>query len=418
MNSEPDEKKPQGHAHLIAIDTLVVHKYAGSAALLRKADKVAREIIDGELREGEYLQVIKPGRYHLHLPKLRHDAGQLRSSVITDQIERAIRHLNPTAFQLRESDEGLLAPPSTKGASTKGASTTDAPSTDLNQRSSSPASDADEVEMRKTASEAMKMMIGAKVATREELIGSQFGRLLEAETELKLLPVWNVKNKLISAYECTPIRRGGGLPASALQQSGLELVEIKAIIDTIVYGHVGALLKRNLSEQKKALLICPVHASTLSETRYIGAFLASGADIPDAALKSVVFLVTGLKTPISRLRVRDLTQYLRARSRGLVADVSPDIDDFGIFKEFGFHGVRMSTAAAGITEERFLKSMNSFVEKCENAKLESFIAGVKTSSVALGALASGCTYLSGSVIAQSSNHHGEIETFDIDSLFS
>jgi hypothetical protein len=406
-NSDPkkelDDKasKPRGsgHAHPITIDKILVHKYADSEALLRKADKIARDIIDADLREGEYLEVLKPGKYRLYFPKLRSDAGDLRCATILAQIERAVRHLNPTAFHLREAEDGFLAPVATKEATKRG---------------EKELVDPKEVEMRELATQAVKMM-ARNVVSREEFVDSPTGRILQASLELRFLPVWNVKSRLISAYESAVVRRGD-LAASKVFQ-GVEAVEVKAIIDMIVYALVGIELKRRLAAENKALLLCPVHASTLTRARYVSAFLASGTDVPAAARKSLVFLVKDLNAPLSRLKVRDLAGYLRPRSRGLVAETTLNIEGVSAFKEFGFHGLRASASTERRPEDDLLKAMNVFAERCEKAKLESFIGDLRTKSVALAALASGCSYLSGSVIAKRSGRKGSIETFELDSLF-
>src|SRR4051812_38167186 len=83
-----------GRVHLIDIEKLIIHKYPEPAALLRKADKISRDIINAELRPGEALKVSRPGRYHLLLPKLLPAAGALRASVILEQLFRAISDLN------------------------------------------------------------------------------------------------------------------------------------------------------------------------------------------------------------------------------------------------------------------------------------------------------------------------------------
>jgi hypothetical protein len=407
-------KARSGRVHSIAVDKLIVHKYSGSVALLQKADKIAREILAEEIREGEYFRVLRPGRYSVHLPKLIPEAGQLRISIILDRIFRAIRDFNPTAIQIRIQDESALEPPPLK----LGTLDADlAPARASSPRQIKQEKDED-VEMRKLASQAMSMM-ASKAISSEELIASDVGRLLQAELDIKRVPVWNIKSELISAYECVAVRRGtAALKDEAALHLGLDAAaEVRAIIDILVYKIIGAILTQNLEKQRKTLLLCPVHASTLEHTRYASAYLGSGAGIPAAAQKFLVFLVTGIKTPISRLRLRDLTGYLRSRCRGLVADMPFDVQDVSLFKEFGFHGVRMSASAGGLPEERLFKAVNEFAEMCKNAKLESFVGDLTTKSAAIGALASGCTYLSGAVIAKRSRRSGTVEAFDLDSLF-
>jgi hypothetical protein len=395
------DKKTTGRVHPISIDALIVHKYSASNALLQKADKRAREILAEELREGEFYKAVKPGRYHLHLPKLMPEAGQLRASVIADRIYREIRQLNPTALQI-SNEESALDPAPVKLGSAKQAAVVPR---------KVPAETDEEAEMRKLASQAVMMMASDAVVT-EELVSSDLGRFLQAEIDIRRVPVWNIKNGLISAHECTPMMRNAGA-RETISMQGKDPVEIRAVIDMIVYKAVGSILKKNLEQQQPILLICPVHTSTLESSRYTAAYLGCGADIAPAAQRSLVFLVKGVKAPVSRLKLRDLVRYLRTRARGLILETPINVEEVALFKEFGFHGIRAS--ASGMPEKRFLKDVNVFAEKCEKAKLESFAGDVRTKSAAIGALASGCTYLAGSLIAKRSS--GMVEEFRLDSLF-
>ena len=414
--TKPEDAKKQksGRVHPISIDALIVHKYSGSEALLQKADKIARDIITEELRIGEFFRAVRPGRYHLHLPKLLPEAGQLRASVISDRIFRAIRQFNPTAIQIREKEESVLDPPPLK----LGTSDADHTAEPALKRAVRTESD-EEAEMRKLASQALSMM-ASEAASAEELVSSAVGRLLQTDLEVKRLPVWNVKSQLISAYECVAVRQGALVlkDETAFAHLGVEMAEVKAVIDILVYKIVGAMLRQNLQEQRKVLLLCPVHASTLEHTRYVSAYLGAGSDIPASAQKFLVFLVKDFKKPISRLKLRDLSSYLRTRCLGLVADVPLDTEVVSFFKEFGFHGVRASAAFKGTPETRLLKALDAFAERCEKAKLESFIGDLRTNSAAVAALASGCTYLSGSVIAKRSKVSGAAAVFELDSLFT
>src|SRR5579871_5481998 len=88
------------HVHAIELEHLIVHKYEEHETLFRKADSLARKLIEQELRPGESLRVLGPGSYRLLLPKLMPEAGALRCSVIAEQVAREIRALNPTSITL------------------------------------------------------------------------------------------------------------------------------------------------------------------------------------------------------------------------------------------------------------------------------------------------------------------------------
>jgi hypothetical protein len=108
-----DKRVPDKRVHVFDLDDLIVHNYSERDTLLKKADKLARSIINDELREGEGMRSPKPGHYLFFFPKLTPEAGALRSSVLAAQISREVRKINPTivAMDSRLHEGAPAAPP-------------------------------------------------------------------------------------------------------------------------------------------------------------------------------------------------------------------------------------------------------------------------------------------------------------------
>ncbi|TAL04364.1 MAG: hypothetical protein EPO08_01540 [Rhodospirillaceae bacterium] len=407
--------KGLGQAHLITIENLIVHKYSDHSVLLNKADKVARQIINGELREGEYLRIVRPGRYHLHFPNLRPDAGELRCSVITAQLYRAIRDLNPAAQQLDNEVDKPLAPGAEKPLHK------DTPVAAPAPRPKAVNQDAGrDAEMMKQSSAAMAAMTGPGALSREELLGSPLGQRLVAEMTIEQSPMWYASQRIIIGHDCIPMLDGASLRTvgNRLRETSADPVEIRATIDTITYERVITILKKNQFQKTRGLVICPVHASTLAHPRYVGAFIATGSGMPPEVQNYLIFLVKEFAMPISRIKVRDAAGYLKPRARGLLVDLPLNTDEIHpCFKEFGFHGARATVSGFGGRETEILKHLNSFAERCERARLRSTVDGLDSSSQTVGALAAGFSYLSGSAIQRRAGEDAKLQDFDVDSLF-
>ena len=73
--------KIEAHLHSIELEDLIVHRYSEHDALFKRADKMARKLIEQELRDGEGMRVIKPGSYQVFFPKMKPDAGALTFAV-------------------------------------------------------------------------------------------------------------------------------------------------------------------------------------------------------------------------------------------------------------------------------------------------------------------------------------------------
>jgi hypothetical protein len=410
-----DTQKTGEHAYLISIEKLIVHKYAEREALLRKADKLARELIQEELREGEFVRVVNPGRYFLHFPKLRSDARELRGSIITEKIYRAIRDLNPAAKQLHESirngvsDETgpVTARPAPKPMAT--------PTRHVPSRATNGGHNA---EMKKLSSSAMAAMAGAGVVLQEELLQSPLGAELAAKMTVTLAPIWFAPKNVIIGHDCMPTYNEAPVcePDKILGDFSSSTTEIRAILDTITYGQTCDVLEKRLANKAVGLVICPVHASTLLHAKYRSAFLAAGSNLSDHAKNYLIFVVKDFTHPISRIKVRDVAGYLRPRARALLVELPLETDDIpGFFKEYGFYGARARVSRHASSEAVAIKQLDTFAEGCETAKLQSTIDGLATKSLAVAAAAAGFHHLSGPAIHV--EHDSDLQKFDAEALF-
>jgi hypothetical protein len=403
------QQKPASAPFPISIENLIVHKYSEQAALMVKADKVAQKLIHDELRDGEFLQVEQPGRYLLHFPNLRPDARELRGSVIAEKISRAIRELNPAAKQISGDD----APPPPRAAAPKPISRPPEP-----RASGAKTNDRESEEMRKQASAAVAAMTGSGTLSYEELAQTPLGRKVAAEVVIEQWPIWYANQSMIVGHDCVPVVGKESLrnTQNYFRDAAANPIEIRAVIDAVVYERVAELLSADLGGKPMGLVVCPVHASTLAHPKYVSAFLAAGSKIPPEAKKYLMFLVKETQLPVSRIKIRDAAGYLAPRSRGLLVDLPLGVDEINpVFREFGYRGARTSLADFRGDEAAALKQLNVFAEQCEKARLQATIDGLDTRSLTVAARAAGFSYLSGSAIVAEKG--ADLQGFDLDTLF-
>jgi len=415
--AEAGSKKNAEHAHLITVENLIVHKYSDQDILLAKADKVARQIINEDLREGEYLQTVQPGRYYLHCPRMKPDAGALRCAVLTEKIFRAVRDLNPAAQRLNMQEDPEAATPAPKDKGPAPAVRTEPRPA---ARPPTPPDAKRDAEMKKLSAAAMAAMTGPGALSREELLNTPLGMRLSTDLTIEQSPMWYASQRIIIGHDCVPMLDGASLRNVGLQFRDVtaDPNEVRAAVDTVTYERVAEMLRKNLAAPTRGLVICPVHASTLAHTRYVGAFIASGSGLPPEAQNYLIFLVKGFALPVSRIKVRDAAAYLKPRARGMLVDLPLNTDDINpCFKEFGFHGARTTVTDFAGQEAAALKHLNGFAERCDKARLRSTIDGLESQSLTVAALAAGFSYLSGTAIQRRAGESGELQDFDVDALF-
>jgi hypothetical protein len=398
--------------HAIELESLILHKYSEHDALFKKADKVAREIIESELREGEAYRSLKPGSYRLFLPKMKPEVGALRCSVIAEQVARAVKELNPTSQAIeRERRIGENTPPPVERRIAKIPTRSTAAPVDAEQRS--------ELAVREAANRAMAAMAKSGASQGEDFDITAADKSALESLGVAFHPVWHAKNNLITAYHCALTRDGRPLR----NQDTLEILPhdspVLAIakMDATLYGRAVKAMQFLLSEGMKAVLIVPVHFSTVDRLRYMGALLETGGNPPDEAKKLMVFELMDLPTEMSRFRLREPVNYLRTRARALIARAGFGQTDFDLYKEFNFHGVSVNLNDYDFPEARILKNFDTFAAMAEKHKLQSFVNGISRTSLAVGAMAAGFTYIEGTAISEPVDNPKQIRPYEIDMLY-
>jgi hypothetical protein len=397
--------------HAIELESLIVHKYSEHDALFKKADKAAREIIEGELREGEAMRILKPGSYRLFLPKMKPEAGALRCSVIAEQVARVVKELNPTSQAIaRERRIAEQTPPPVERRVAKIPTRSNA-APDGEQRN--------ELAIREAANRALAAMAKSGAAQGEDFAITEADKSALEALGVAFHPVWHAKNNLITAYHCALTRNGRPL----LPQDTLEMLPsdaptlATAKLDATLYARAVKAIQYLLAESMKAILIIPVHFSTVDRLRYMGALLEAGGSIPDEAKNLMVFELTDLPTDMSRFRLREPANYLRTRARALIARPGFVQMDFELFKELSFHGVSVNLDDYEFPEARILKNFDTFAAQAEKHKLQSFVNGISRTSLAVGAMASGFTYIEGAAISGPVGNPKQIRPYEIDMLY-
>ena len=401
----------EGRVHKIELADLIVHKYSEADALFKKADKVSQAIITNELRGDEAMRCTRPGSYRLIFPKLTPEAGALRCAVIAEQVAREVRKLNPTsqAIEQRRADMEGAPKPDRKRTLARMPSSTPAKGAD-------PEAAAHEQAMRDAANRALAAMITDKGI--EELNYTEAEKKALQDLDVLFHPVWHTKNNLITAYNCSPSRDGRDLAGRDLvEMLGANSDAANAKIDATVYARAVKAMQVLMGQGLKAVLIVPIHFSTVDRLRYLTSLLEAGVGLPQDAKNLIVFELLGLPSGMSRFRLREPVSYLRTRARALIARTGFDLGELEQFKEFGFHGISVNCGDYEWTEGQFMKNFERFVESAERYKLQSFVHGISSKSLAVGAIGSGFTYMDGAAISEPVDNPSRIRPFEIDMLY-
>jgi hypothetical protein len=403
--------------HVIDIEKLIVHKYDAREALLKKADKIAREIIHSELRPGEFLRALKPGHYQLVLPKMRHDAGALRTAVITAKLYRAIRTLNPTVKTVIDHPRGPATPtPKPVAAPRRGGTSF------LSKSRPDQPEDDNQEEMRRAASQALERMSSGLQTKAEELFTQPGARLLLNDIQVKFQPVWNAKKSLISSYAPVVVHRQGETDASILTTVyNLSSIEVThAILDAACYKSACAALTELMQRGEQAAILLPVHFSTVDHSRFIGAYLDAGAAHQDLSREFISFELCDLPNGLSRYRLREAVAYLRGRSRAISASLGPNwaSQSLALFKEMGIFAVGIAPAGMAPGEQRIMATLEAFASKCDAAGVMAYCLETHTLSLLSCAIGAGFGFVGGRAVGPALDGPLGFASFDLQKLLT
>lgn len=418
----------KGRMHKIDIGTLIIHKYPDPEALMKKADKVCREIIHSELREGELLRIDRPGHYTLILPKLLPEAGALRSSVISEQLARAIADLNPAKKSIADKDAaaGLDAAAAKIQVKAVTPASKTAPSKTSGQtRLVNPNAMPSDDDRRRAAEQAISLMSCHSTTKAEELFAIPAGKSLMANATPRFQPVWNPKKRVVSAYRISLVKNGEDVSAAALTtEFSLESIDAaNALIDAARYRFACEAITQLAAAGEQALIIVPVSFSTVDHSRFIGAFLDAGVlptRGPLEARERVVFEIINIPGSVSRYRLREAAAYLRGRARGINLCFGADwaSASFSEYREIGILAVGLDIAAFTSPEQRLMKAIDEFAVKCDAAGVISFCKNVHKFSTLTSAITAGIGYVSGAAFAPYLSTPRGVATLDLPRLVS
>jgi len=344
------------------------------------------------------------------MPKLKPEAGALRCSVLAEQIARAAKDLNPTSQGLERRRHEQAPPPMPDRRVAKAVSRAPTPA-GPDQR--------DEQAIRESANRALAAMAKTNAGQAEDFVITESDKLVLESLSVVFQPVWHAKNNMITAYVCALVRNGKPITKNdtleLFPQDSPDLAFAK--LDARLYGGGAKAMNYLLAEGLKAVLIVPIHFTTVDRLRYIGALLEQGSDLPEEARNLLVFELIHLPSDISRFRLREPVNYLRSRARALVAQLGMTPTGMDIFKELSFHGVSIDLRHHSYPEDRLLKNFDAFTALAEKYNLRSFVHGISGTSLAVGAIASGFTYIGGPAISEPVGNPKQIRPYEIDMLY-
>jgi hypothetical protein len=399
----------------INVADLIVHKYDEADVMLRKASTIAHDIIVAELRNGEFMRSPQLGIFELFFPALRKAAGELRASVIAEQIAREIRNVNPGSIALEENANSFIERREKSAAAFKRApgATPSKPKENATVSYIDRRGVPTDEEMRRQATQAFGLMATSNCLRLEELLGRN-GIKEAAEAEMAFSPVWNVRRNVVSGYECRLLNSQSDIGISDGSDPMTAITDARE--DAVALLRVTSLLQSAVVDGSAAVMIVPVHFSTLDNTALRTAHFEALTAMNTELRQFLVFEVRNIPASASRFRLTEIISQLRGRCRNVVARLPADTIDFARFKNAGFYSATLQQPVGG--DQRAMRLFDRFANNAQKAGLQMQVCDLSRRSLVLAAIASGFSYISGPAVCRSLASPAGIVSMELDRLYS
>lgn len=200
------------------------------------------------------------------------------------------------------------------------------------------------------------------------------------------VPLWDVRNGALSSYLCQP------LPFKE---------EISSLArDISVFQAVANELNRMETENRRLLVLCPVHHSTLHRAETFNQYRMHCQRISEEQRKLLVFLVVGMPAEIYTKNAFWFLSGLKKFAHAVFVEVPLNSKmDFNFIRNAGFDALGISIDNKGMTESEIFALMGTFRQRIRAAIIpKTFALNVSTFSLATSAACMGFNYLGGEAI--------------------
>jgi hypothetical protein len=208
-------------------------------------------------------------------------------------------------------------------------------------------------------------------------------------------PVWDTAKHAVLSYLCQPliVTAGDPEPGYLAPEEG----EDAALFDQLTLEHCIDQALRLKTTGVRIVLAVPVHFSTLSRMKSWQAYSAAYRRMPAEVQRDLAFVVTGIDRGVPHIRLVQEIPKLAVSAYRVLCHISESESAGARFARTGAHGIGFAIMPRD-SEPQIVKSMQQLAKEAQTAKVDCFLLGVPSTSVALAAVEASVRYLEGPAI--------------------
>ncbi|AUG53833.1 diguanylate cyclase domain-containing protein [Thalassospira marina] len=225
-------------------------------------------------------------------------------------------------------------------------------------------------------------------------------------------PLWDVKNKRITTYRCVPTRRMAAgytveqyavLNATDGQETVLDL-------DIATLHTAARTLSRVMDSGFVFACNVTVHYETMSRNDSRRAYIEAIDQIPVQLRRFFIVELTELPVGIPMVRFAEFTSILNARIRAISCRIPLDTRNLQGYGNANLFAVTIDLGDIRKSEGEIMKKFDQIAAAAANTGLKTCITGIKSTSLAIAAAASGITYIGGKSVRDDRKIPGRVIT--------
>lgn len=411
---------------ILNLQSLIVRRERDMNEAMKKADAIARVVIEDSLQDGEAFIHPEIGIYGFLFPGMSKSAAELKCSVIAEQISRLLKDSNISLSAIEF--EGTAQRRAGRSLAEKLAGR----KADASSKEKKPSAKyLREIEQKnQMANLAVQQMAnrrskvaddpGARASTwwSSSAASGQADNALASEITVVFRAVWNVKNRYLTAYLATPAMKSPDDDKLALRIAAD--ADNSAIADCDQFVQEEALKKLHLlvNAGHQVLLILPVHFSTVDRNDYYAIYFQRIRNLDEKARKLIVLELIDTPQDLPELKIKETITRLRQAARSVIVRVPPEGFKADPWGAAGVHAVGYDCAEQGGVERTIMEKMNHFAARTEKAGLRKFVYGLSKRSVAMAAVSAGFDYIEGNIVRPPVEAPDIVQRFDSQDLFA
>ncbi len=224
--------------------------------------------------------------------------------------------------------------------------------------------------------------------------------ILPLDLQFFYRPMWHVRRKVVSTFECTPARSGSSgqflIGDEVLRNpddpAAIAELDVKTLCKVINDLHEEA------KREQRRLLALPVHYSTLNDKNVRQLYLGLWHQVPEILRRAIVVELVGLPKGVQNSRMLEMSLMLKSLTRARIVCLGLDDPDFTAVSDGRFFAVGADLRGHPDPESKLIQRMEDFAEKASQHGFSTYIHGLESLSLTTAAVCAGFHFIDGDVI--------------------